>query len=109
MKFNVYMCAFMNSEIRIVDVPDSELGETVNEQLGKIFYYGQNDHQVISNRCSVSAGDVIEYRDSLYLVMGVGFLKISAQEFEKYKALPRNAKFSYYMRVENDMDAIRKV
>jgi len=95
MKFNVHMTAFMNGEIREVNVPDENLGEDIHSDLEEIFKFGQNDFQPIKDRCSVSAGDVIDYNGQLYLILMAGFRKISAKQFEHYKSVDRHAKLNY--------------
>ena len=95
MKFNVHMTAFMNGEIREVNVPDEELNGDVHDDLERIFYWGQNDFQPIKDRCSVSSGDVIDYNGQLYLILMAGFRKLSAEQFEHYKSVDRHAKLNY--------------
>ena len=98
MKFNVYMTAFMNGEIREVDVPDNDLGGNVHNELERIFYWGQNDFQSVFDRCSVSAGDVIDYNGTLYLVLMADFCKISTEQFEHYKSVDHHARMNYIIK-----------
>lgn len=64
---------FQKGAIRVVEVPDSELTGKLVEDLGKIFYYGQNDFQNDPEHCSVSAGDVVRYHGARYLIEPIGF------------------------------------
>jgi hypothetical protein len=76
MKFEVELNMFQNGAIRVVDVPDQALNGQVEHDLDQIFYYGQNDVRPISDRVSVSAGDVIRYHGTRYMICGVGFKKL---------------------------------
>ena len=60
--FKVYLCAFQGGIVRNVEVPDEELGaRPTAARLEKIFHWGQNIHQNVEGRCSVSVGDIIEF------------------------------------------------
>ena len=83
MKFKVHMLAFENGKIREVDVPDNEITNVPNKDLELIFRYGQNDFQS-KKICSVSAGDVIEYSNKLYMIMMDGFREITPEQMEAF-------------------------
>jgi len=68
---------FQNGAIRVVEVPDSELTGRIEDDLERIFYYGQNDFQPLPDRVSVSAGDVVRYHGTRYLVDTIGFKKLN--------------------------------
>jgi hypothetical protein len=76
MKFEVELHMFQKGAIRIVDVPDEELTGNVAEDLQKVFYYGQNDFQNDPEHCSVSAGDVVRYHGTRYMIEPIGFEKV---------------------------------
>lgn len=82
---NVRMTAFMDGEIRAVNIPDDTPADNV---LDEVFRLGQNDFQPIKDRCSVSVGDVIEY-DGLHMVGAIGFFKITDEQFKELMAMPR--------------------
>jgi hypothetical protein len=77
MKFEVELHMFQRGKIRIVDVPDNELGGETDEDLQKIFYYGQNDFQADPQCCSVSAGDIIRFHGARYMINPIGFRKLN--------------------------------
>jgi hypothetical protein len=79
--------------IREVKVPDEELSENVGSNLELIFKYGQNDFQNVPGRCSVSVGDVIEYGHELIVVCGIGFKKLSLQQYRDFIAIPRRERY----------------
>lgn len=96
MKFIVHMLAFHdytpdNEVLREVDVPDEEVAEanTFQQILELAFTYGQNDHQPVPERCSVSVGDVIEHCGNFFLICGVGFREITIRELTRLIRLPR--------------------
>lgn len=80
MTFEVEMNMFQNGVIREVDVPDADLNGKQEHDLGKIFYYGQNDFQPLPDKVSVSAGDVIRYQDKRYLILFLGFEDIGNEQ-----------------------------
>jgi hypothetical protein len=92
MKIKVHLLAFgREGEIREVDVPDDEVGTSENPEylLECVFYCGQNDFQPQPHP-SVSQGDVIELPSGvLYVVDSVGFSRLSPEQFEVYRNLPR--------------------
>lgn len=99
MKINVRMLAFMDGEIREVNLPDDEFArcEGTLDVLSLTFRYGQNDFQPINDRCSVSVGDVIEYDGGLYVVCTTGFRKLSQQEYDEYLKVERPSRSLHVM------------
>lgn len=84
--------AFGEGEIRLVDVPKARWDEAkgLTERLGLVFHYGQNDFQPRNDRYSVSVADVIDLgNDELYVVKGMGFKAITAQDLEELKKTPQ--------------------
>ena len=84
------MFAFMNGEIREVDIPDVNVkqAEDIYDFLELVFHYGQNDFQPMSMP-SISVGDVAEYKvgdQKYWIVASAGFRPISEDEFQKYSA-----------------------
>ena len=83
MKFNVIITGkamsrdffFPMTQVRVVDVPDTELNDKVENDLQRIFYYGQNDFQP-ANVPSVSVGDVVIYHGEFYRVQPIGWMKL---------------------------------
>lgn len=92
MRFEVEMLAFGNpGEIRVVNVPVQELPDPVMNKWGylqKIYHYGQNDFQP-QQHPSVSVGDVINVWNEKWLVRGIGFEKLTEEEYKNYLATPR--------------------
>lgn len=82
-KFEVEMVAFKSQDygygIRTVVVPDGELTGVTDNDLGRIYYWGQNDFQS-QQIPSVSVGDVIRYDKRRYLVKTVGFEEVGLDE-----------------------------
>ena len=77
MTFEVEMNAFQEGAIREVNVPYEELAPNdLDQNLEKIFYYGQNDFQPVKDRCSVSAGDVIRFNGMRFEVAMFGFEEV---------------------------------
>jgi hypothetical protein len=70
----VEMLAFMNGEVREVEVPAEEFLAAPDELavLELVFKYGQNDFQP-KPFASVSVGDVIRFRGRRIKVAGMGF------------------------------------
>ncbi len=69
--FKVYLTAFQRTkplEFREVTLPDD-----VDENVDNIFHFGQNEIQPL-NKPSVSVGDIIEFKNELYLVNDFGFI-----------------------------------
>lgn len=90
MKYNVVMLAFVESEsVRSVDVPDNEITGSLNNDLSRIYHYGQNNFQPDSSNPSVSVGDVIEYNGERFMVCMSGFKRMSQTDFDHYRSLPR--------------------
>jgi hypothetical protein len=76
-KFEVELNMFQNGAIRVVEVPDNELNGKLEHDLDMIFFYGQNDVQLVPKRCSVSAGDVVRFHGTRYLIDTTGFSKLT--------------------------------
>ena len=49
---------------------------TVMDVLEAVFYWGQNVTQPVSDRCSVSVGDLIEFGGEVWSVENVGFERV---------------------------------
>lgn len=81
MKYKVYMLAFEQGKIREVEVPEAEVSASTEDLLERIFYWGQNDFQP-QKICSVSTGDVAEVNGEFWQVRGVGWKRMSKEEFE---------------------------
>lgn len=96
MKFIVHMLAFHdytpdNEVLREVDVPDNEVATapSFDQILELVFEYGQNDHQPVPGRCSVSVGDVIEHCNNFFLVCVAGFCEITIRELTRLIRMQR--------------------
>jgi hypothetical protein len=78
MKVEVEMRAFMNGAIRVVDIPDAELGPEPTQVavLELAFKYGQNDFQP-QRMTSVSVGDVVRYDGRLFAVDFMGYKEVA--------------------------------
>jgi hypothetical protein len=66
-------------ETREVLVPPeiwNKEGLTVMDVLQAVFYWGQNEAQPVSDRCSVSVDDLIEFGGELWSVENVGFERV---------------------------------
>ena len=109
MIFKVHMLAFMDGEIRNVNVPDEEIFGmlvsyfldfgSINQLLERIFYWGQNDFQPVCNRCSVSMGDVAEINGMFFVYQSMGWKQLSAEQLEEYRAVDRHDRtFSEFVR-----------
>jgi len=89
----VKMLAFMDGEIRNVEIPDDTPD---GEFLGAVFKLGQNMFQPVPNRCSVSVNDVIldeRGPETKYVrVAGCGFQEMSKDEFDKFEALDKESR-----------------
>ena len=98
MIFEVQMLAFMDGEIRRVNVPDSEVTGNVPLDLERIFYYGQNHFQPVKGRCSVSVGDVVKVYGKDYICLNVGWALITPEQLNEYKRIHRRDRsFSKYI------------
>ena len=67
------------SVVREVLVPPeiwNKEGLTVMDVLQAVFYWGQNESQPVSDRCSVSVDDLIEFGGELWSVENVGFERV---------------------------------
>ena len=86
MNIPVHMLAFETERgtIREVEIPEEEAVKitSTEDMLKLVFKYGQNDFQNKYIR-SISVGDVVQLGIVYFMVMGVGFSKISAKEFEE--------------------------
>jgi hypothetical protein len=94
MKIEVEMLAFEDGRVREVDIPDTEWAEAkdVEQQLGLIFQYGQNDFQP-KPMCSVSVGDVVSLDGKKYKVAGIGWVELNGHSYNKYLAIPRKDRY----------------
>jgi hypothetical protein len=103
MTFNVEMLAFGKGEIRPVDVPEDQVSNILENDLEIIFRYGQNDFQNLPFP-SVSAGDIIHYKEQKYLVAGIGFKKMSEAEYQNYLTMAQRDRswLAYIYRPENN-------
>ncbi len=103
---NVHMLAFHDYEVRPVDVPTHEYEAMKDDDLAvadSVYYYGQNDFQPNDHICSVSMGDVIELPNgNLYMVMPVGFEKISSRQLNTYRNVPREDRWKMPYRIEGE-------
>jgi hypothetical protein len=69
----VELIAFGGGRLRQVEVPAAELaGCSIEEQLERVFYYGQNDFQP-RPMPSVSVGDVVRLGGKRWRVASFGF------------------------------------
>jgi hypothetical protein len=89
MEVKVHMVAFSEHDsIRTVTLPEEHtVGKSSQDLLDLVFHYGQNDFSPSDEHYSVSVGDVIEL-EGFYLVLSIGFKKISEGEFEEYLKTP---------------------
>ena len=81
------MLAYTDNKIRHIDVPDHEFTGDIKVDLEKVFYYGQNDFQP-QPFPSLSVGDVVEYNEMYFYCDGVGWKKISKNNFDIYANTP---------------------
>ena len=84
---NVRMLAFMDGELRPVDVPDAQVRSDTHQMLEQVYYFGQNDFQPVPKRCSVSIGDVALLNGKFYIVRTCGWAEISPRDLEAYEKL----------------------
>lgn len=94
------MTAFMDGCCRQVAVPDNECSDNLNSMLDRIYHWGQNEVQPVHDRCSVSAGDTIEYQNNLYIVLLAGFSKISKQQLAEFTKLKPAQRIKYLIKIE---------
>lgn len=73
--FAVELNMFKQGMIRAVRVPEGELSLNTQDNLEKIFKYGQNDFQPMKLP-SVSMGDVIRYNGKRYLILAIGYREL---------------------------------
>lgn len=90
MNIKVHLLAFCDYDYRIVN------NISPTDTLDDIFREGQNDFNP-QNKPSVSAGDVIERNNELYLVMSRGFKKITVGELIQYVQVKREDRYRYWM------------
>lgn len=92
MKFTVELLAFGKpGETREVEVPclyEYSPREADTEILCMIFVWGQNERQP-QEHTSVSAGDVIRIGEDRWLVLPAGFIKLTAETYQEYLAIPQ--------------------
>jgi hypothetical protein len=96
MVVNALLYAFGNGEIRPIDIPDEEMAGTVEQKLKRAFFYGQNDFQP-KPFCSLSAGDVVILEGRNFLVKFCGFKELTADELERWAAIPRRERAFHRM------------
>ncbi|MCK9575709.1 MAG: hypothetical protein WC979_02340 [Candidatus Pacearchaeota archaeon] len=82
--------------IRIITVDSSELTGIADEDLEKIYKYGQNCNQPSDTCYSTSIGDIIVYENKTYLVAPVGFI-------EKGTFPANNLPSSFIFDLENEL------
>lgn len=92
MKYAVEMLAFYDEPnvLREVEVPEHMVrcSASINDVLGLIFQFGQNDFQR-RDCCSISVGDVIRYGNRNFVVQPMGFAEISEEQVEELQRMPR--------------------
>jgi hypothetical protein len=90
----------MEGLVRIVSVPDKEWSDACkldaeiqsgipSAALGQVFYYGQNEVQNVTDRCSVSVGDIACIDGKFFRVASVGFSRMGLPEIVRYVQTPR--------------------
>lgn len=100
MQIDVEMLAFMDGQVRTVEVPDDEWQQACKldaemrtgmptAALEQVYYYGQNEVQNVPGRCSVSVGDVANVDGHFFRVNHVGFSHMGLPELARYVALPQ--------------------
>ena len=99
MKVQVEMTAFEGNGIfREVTIPDEESNKTGDDLLEAVFKYGQNDFQFGGGRISVSTADVIHLNGEKWLILGIGFKKLTDEEYRQYRETPiRDRSFACMM------------
>ena len=90
MIINVRMLAFMDGDVRPVNVPDAEICEDTQRCLERVWHFGQNDFQPNPERCSVSMGDVALFRGKLWIARSFGWGEITLAELEACEKLDRH-------------------
>jgi len=96
--FQVRMASYDEPRNRQVVVPDNELNGIAEHDLEKIFFYGQNDFQP-QQVYSVSVGDVAQYGGELYMVVAMGFHKITEEQYNEMQTLPLEKRRLYAYRL----------
>jgi hypothetical protein len=80
MKFKTYsLIKPFHTAIRWVDVPDEQLSNNISKDLDIVFYWGQNEYQP-QEIPSLSVGDLIVYKNNVYLVETSGFTNVVTGE-----------------------------
>lgn len=100
MIIQVEMLAFMGEDVfRPVEISQEDIDalENQNYLLELVFRNGQNDFQPSSDRCSVSAGDVVHLDGKKILIKGTGFKELSEEEYQDYRAMPRRDRSFFAM------------
>lgn len=101
------LAGYETPEVRNVTLPQKVEHYEGEPLLDVVFYYGQNDFAVgpeKNKKYSVSAGDVIEVNGELWLVAWLGFKKLTAEQYESYKALSRRDRHNWRMDFELTAD-----
>ncbi len=85
------MFAFMDGEIREVEVPEAEVDvcKSTEELLERIFYYGQNDFQP-RQMPSVSVGDVAQVGGRNFICASTGWKEMTKDELLEYSDVPKS-------------------
>lgn len=104
MKFKVELLAFGKpGEVREVEVPvlysimPKHPDKLYSRQIvQEVFLRGQNEEDP-QDHPSVSAGDVIQIGEDRWLVLAVGFHKLTATQYEEYTAAPHSERLSLSM------------
>lgn len=99
MKFIVELLAFgQPGEVREVEISQYTMDtlDDPEQALDTIFSCGQNEVQP-QNHPSVSAGDVIHIGEDRWLIMAVGFHKLTESQYKEYAAAPYSARLSLSM------------
>jgi hypothetical protein len=96
MIIKVLQFAFGNGEERPVNIPDPA-PESIPEALELVFYWGQNENQPVSQRYSVSVGDIINLQGEYYGVCPMGFRRLTEEERKAHiNSERRNRSFNPY-------------
>ena len=93
-----YITDKTGQEVAWVRIRTVTLPLDVEPRLGAIFQYGQNDFQP-KNLPSVSVGDIIRFQGERWVVMPVGFQKVS-QDFQP-PADDRGGWYAYELAAES--------
>lgn len=77
--------------IRNVVIPDDCCGN-IESIRSKVWEQGQNMFQNQPCIVSVSQGDVMEIKGMFHLILNLGFLVLTREEFDTYTQLPQEAR-----------------